>query len=673
MNLKPIPEIDALVSSVKNLKPIKNAKQVLAVEKRKATIKAKRDAKEAKKKANEEKFMAKHNDIFSKIKDDANKTPYAKVIKAISKDHKDINFFNTGARYKNRDVFCITLTKHMSQPEILDIANKVSSILGTYDDEGLIDLSVRGSRWYYQGQASWGSRIQFRDDYDELEGNSFDKMALYISAMPKSKGGASYGNDCLYVCLYEILQSKLIKLFPKPADMKRFLKLGIHDKVPLSSLEQLETKINCSINVTGDYTYTTKLQSNKVINLKLINEHYTIDDKKADTLKVNCRISRRDRKIMMYDRSTFTGYDGENIFPFTKEFKHQIYNWQTNYILVELIDEKKTIQENYESFIMIANTLKEKTNGKINLYRTGSYQITAKYLFSEMTKHIINPDNIDQVEAEFIDKASQGAIYFTTKEYEGQGYKADIKSMYPSLLKSTMLFPLKKGELKYLKELNDIYLNGIYRCIIHGSTKLFRFNRDNYYTSIDLNLAKELNLKIDLIIDDKPNFLYYSRDKCLTGSEIFGEYVNFLFPLKNQDIKGAKMILNTLWGKLSQKDEHNFIHNNKNKVYIPDDVKPTFKPYNDDSTSISTIKYNHYYKYGWARIMPFLIAKGRSVISKIMTPYIDRVVRCHTDGILFSEEPKGIKYGSDIGDLVFEGYYKNVYINSSGKLLYSNL
>ena len=681
-------EIDKLLLEVKNLRPIKDVKRVIIAEKRRSTILKKRKAKEAKQQVNEAKFTSKHPDIFTKIKDESNVKPFAKVIRALKKDHKDIRFYNTGARYKGRDVFGLNITQKMTQHDILATANKLSNILGAFDNEGLLDLSVRGDRWYYQGQTKFGGHVQFHDDYDELNKDSFDELAIYISAMPGKKGGSSDSNDCLYACLYEVLGSKILKTFSKASELKRFLKLLPYDKVPISCIELVEKKLNCSINVSGDYTYTSKLRLNKVINLKLINEHYSLDDdkKKSDILKVNYKISRRDRKIMMFDKKTFTGYDGHEYIPFTKEFKYQIYNWKTNYILVNMIDKQKSLKENYDIYIQIADTLKLKTNCKINLYRSGEYHITALHLFSEMTKHIINPDIITQVESEFINKASQGAIYFTTKGYEGEAWKADIKSMYPSLLNSSMLFPVKAGELKYITELPQIIYNGIYRCIIQGNTRLFRFNKDNYYTSIDLNRANELNLKIDLVIDDKPNFLYYSRDKCLTGSELFGEYVNFLFPLKDQKTdgvasshpwrqgvasshlwrQGAKQILNILWGSLSQKDENNFVHKHNEKFDIPDDCKVTLKPYDDKSTIISIIKYNHYYKYGWARIMPFLISKGRSVISKIMAPFIDSIVRCHTDGVIFNKEPKGIKYGLTIGDLVDEGYTKQIKIDKSG-------
>jgi hypothetical protein len=64
--------------------------------------------------------------------------------------------------------------------------------------------------------------------------------------------------------------------------------------------------------------------------------------------------------------------------------------------------------------------------------------------------------------------------------------------------------------------------------------------------------------------------------------------------------------------------------------------------------------------------MPFLISKGRKIISDIIKPHEKICIKCHTDGIILSEEPKGIKYGNKLGDLVFEGYFENIKINKSG-------
>jgi hypothetical protein len=58
--------------------------------------------------------------------------------------------------------------------------------------------------------------------------------------------------------------------------------------------------------------------------------------------------------------------------------------------------------------------------------------------------------------------------------------------------------------------------------------------------------------------------------------------------------------------------------------------------------------------------MPFILSKGRSVISKIIEPIQDQVKRCHTDGIVYETIASDkLKFGSKIGELIYEGYTNN--------------
>ena len=54
------------------------------------------------------------------------------------------------------------------------------------------------------------------------------------------------------------------------------------------------------------------------------------------------------------------------------------------------------------------------------------------------------------------------------------------------------------------------------------------------------------------------------------------------------------------------------------------------------------------------------------MISKVIEPYEDIAIRCHTDGVLFKSEPVGLKYGNDLGSFVDEGYFENITIDKSG-------
>ena len=60
----------------------------------------------------------------------------------------------------------------------------------------------------------------------------------------------------------------------------------------LEEIEKIEKYLKLSINITGDYIYLSNVKSNKIINLKLINEHYTLDIKpQKEELNNNKKVS----------------------------------------------------------------------------------------------------------------------------------------------------------------------------------------------------------------------------------------------------------------------------------------------------------------------------------------------------------------------------------------------
>ena len=198
------------------------------------------------------------------------------------------------------------------------------------------------------------------------------------------------------------------------------------------------------------------------------------------------------------------------------------YKWKTDYIIIDYepiiyINKVRTEQSLEEQYIKHIEETKVlliiKETNKINLCKTGNNKLMALHLFDSLTKHIATPQIIKQVEADYIANASQGALIFNTKDYKGSYHKYDIKSAYPSIMKSVQLFPVKEGEFKQVtqKEFDNytFYPFGIFRCKIkydENYKKLFRFSDKNYYTHIDLTRAKELNLNVELIIDEQANF-----------------------------------------------------------------------------------------------------------------------------------------------------------------------
>jgi hypothetical protein len=149
----------------------------------------------------------------------------------------------------------------------------------------------------------------------------------------------------------------------------------------------------------------------------------------------------------------------------------------------------------------------------------------------------------------------------------------------------------------------------------------------------------------------------------VNGNILFKKYVDTLFKLKQSGIPRAKAILNILWGVLCEKRTVELMYHSDmdNEVVIDDDeIITSMKPclFNPNRTLITIQKVNSYYKTDWARIAPFILAKGRQLLSQTIEPYQDSIKWMHTDGFISSEELP-LKLGSNLGDIKFEGFCDN--------------
>jgi hypothetical protein len=302
-----------------------------------------------------------------------------------------------------------------------------------------------------------------------------------------------------------------------------------------------------------------------------------------------------------------------------------------------------------------AKKLKTLTNGKINLFRTGNSPKTALQLFYDLCNPP-QPEKIESYEVDILESCRGPLIW--AEPYEGIGYKYDICSEYPSLMASSQhKYPIKKGELKAFTneefEQLKFFSFGIYHVkITVTNNKVFKVNNENWYTHTDLNYAKtKLKLEMKLIEDDKPNALLYDNTKLMTGKKLFGPFVDYLFNLKKAGHKEIKQILNSLWGVLVQT---NVLSMKTDNIRAGKEIL-TITPSNDGTLTFETVIKNKFYDLDFARIKPFLLSYGRFKISNIILTNIDKVVRCHTDGIICSSKITNMIFGNDLGNLKYEG------------------
>ncbi|GET67076.1 hypothetical protein GLOIN_2v1472929 [Rhizophagus irregularis DAOM 181602=DAOM 197198] len=292
----------------------------------------------------------------------------------------------------------------------------------------------------------------------------------------------------------------------------------------------------------------------------------------------------------------------------------------------------ETLEEAYQRIHEERNSFLQETK-KFGLgidlsYHNWSYKRTALWLFERLSVGIPANDPLDPIEAEWLSDAMMGGLIWADNEWKGYGRQ--------------------RGKFQTLNDFVDhrgYALYGLFRAKISGNNILFRQNKRGIYTFIDLQRAKKLGLNIQLIQDGKPNALIYDREARIPGTVIFGEYVHFLFKIKNQGgVAGrvAKRVLNTLWGALCQR-KRNY------KTLTTDQTDPFTFPEGHTLDSIIPVGSDQWrfqftnpgnpFKGEYPRIAPFLLARGRKITSEAIQPYKDKVRRIHTDGFILEEQP----------------------------------
>ncbi|CAB4460024.1 unnamed protein product [Rhizophagus irregularis] len=477
---------------------------------------------------------------------------------------------------------------------------------------------------------------------DDADPDYFERFIIYVRDAPPVAGGCNGElNDCLYECLKYIYStfSKMPKSIEKPEYIKKALGLNRDAPVPVSYMDKVEQLAgSLALNIVGDSTRISKSKSDRRATLILSEGHYSLALNPG-----RLHPSKLDRK----QKSPFVyREDGVNNVV-------TIYNGKTVKSLTVGQFQKGKNSDSY-SFIPIEK------NCKTGIYETleETYQRIheERDSFLQATKKVPANDPLDPVEAEWISDAMMGGLIWADNEWKGYGRQYDVTSLYPSIQQSNANFPIRQGKFQILKDFVDhrgYALYGLFRASSQGAPKgkvsgndiLFRQNKRGVYTFIDLQRAKKLGLDIQLIQDGKPNALIYDREARIPGTVIFGEYVHFLFNIKNQGgVAGrvAKRVLNTLWGALCQR-KRNY------KTLTTDQTDPfkfpeghtldSIVPVGSDQWRFQFTNPGSFFKGEYPRIAPFLLAHGRKTTSELLEPYKDKVRRIHTDGFILEEQP----------------------------------
>lgn len=552
--------------------------------------------------------------------------------------------------------------------------------------------------------------LELMYDYD----TEYESGMTYV----KEVGKTIETNDCLYKCLKTVPAFK--NAFKKPEDFKTFMGVGRNDKVPIDKFHLIEEHVKeIALYVYGDAKYISKKTSGMPIRLEAYEDHIELQN--IDEGEKVYGVSNHERFPLIYERCTgyYNIYNAETDTHTTmkhEEFKRiknnpHIYNGKPQkYILVEhgreltdSLDEdgnvKKdeygcdvkrslTMEEQYKFFCESANQMKKATDGLINLYKTGSYNTTIQKLMIDLGINKIIPDDIDQHEANFLQKASRGAYTYAEK-YEGIGYDYDFVSCFPSIMASHLFYiPIRKPSFEHLTELPTVLKVGIYRCIIAEGIPSFTYNYTNHYTHIDINYARKAikTEKLDIpmpqiIIDGEENAMIYEgkriqnedgtfqEPKTIASKHVYSDLIHLLFKLKQDGVLGAKHLLSHVWGYLCRSNQiHMSFKSEKGYVLRPSKtITAIVYNGNENEYIISHIDKSRIFESSHARLKPFLLAKSREKLLNVIAPIREshHMVFAHTDGFILTKPIENFVSSNELGGLKYKGYYKRIVINHS--------
>ncbi|GET64188.1 hypothetical protein GLOIN_2v1472929 [Rhizophagus irregularis DAOM 181602=DAOM 197198] len=454
------------------------------------------------------------------------------------------------------------------------------------------ELQYSGARFSRGAIARLGQRLQSR-----YPTHKFQILLPYENWKP---GGWTSGNQP--ASLFSLLDHYDEAQLPDDADpdyFERFI-IYVRDAPPVAGVNQKarveQLAGSLALNIVGDSTRISKSKSDRRATLILSEGHYSLA---LNPGRLNpSKLDRKQKSPFVYREDGLSLLQLDSFRKATKKFGLGIdlsyHNW--------------------------------------------SYKRTALWLFERFSVGVPANDPLDPVEAEWISDAMMGGLIWADNEWKGYGRQYDVTSLYPSIQQSNANFPIRQGKFQILKDFVDhrgYALYGLFRASSQGGV----------YTFIDLQRAKKLGLDIQLIQDGKPNALIYDREARIPGTVIFGEYVHFLFNIKNQGgVAGrvAKRVLNTLWGALCQR-KRNY------KTLTTDQTDPFKFPEGHNLDSIVPVGSDQWrfqftnpgspFKGEYPRIAPFLLAHGRKTTSELLEPYKDKVRCIHTDGFILEEQP----------------------------------
>ena len=476
---------------------------------------------------------------------------------------------------------------------------------------------------------------------------------------------SSLYNNIVYALTEEIAKS--IKGLEGPVQFKKLLKYA-YDK-PITDLTRTQVlhlekqlKINLVINkvaslnrytrtVNLTYNQETKLYGNKQddINYKLLHRKY-----------------KTDRNLTFYrkEEGQIVFYDGDKEWV-DADFDNALLKKDEDNIYFNVQDEDlKTAYTTFMSNVRHLNYIADISLKDFNY----SYKFLALDVFHSYAK-VFQFDEMSDTEASWINNTKRCGLMYCEPVMGEMNYY-DVNSQYPSIMSLKKYgMPMGGTTFETLKQNPAKFWSfGIYRAIISNvDRRLFLHNPKNHYTHDEIKRAIELGYNVQLIQDGEPNAMLYK--KRVPAEQLFKPFVDKLYKHKNSINKETnkkndlvKKVLNMLAGALAEKDRT--VKRDEELEVDYRNLTITFDKSNNGEY-IETV--SETYKRPHARVYPFITSYGRTMISRIIEPFVEEVYRIHTDGFLTTKD--GLQTSVEIGELKLEksGYYDIVHLN---KVLY---
>ena len=395
----------------------------------------------------------------------------------------------------------------------------------------------------------------------------FKQVSIFKIPTTK-KGGCTKNskNDCLFYCIKDAIGQDNINIkLNTPKRLKCKLGLKRDDKIDIDLMPEVEKLMSLNINVSGEHIYLSGGEHQRTMNIILQDGHYTLDT----TKKVKKCLVRPTGKEVAFFRIITNKETKKKSIQIISNSINEINDYTPGFILeyqsknnVYLIKDKKNIhislEESFKQYQDSAKNLKQHTKGFIDLSKYPDPSRCALYLFHNLSKGLEEPEDISALETTFLMKSSQGALLYSDDGEYKDAVCIDQNSMYAYYMShDKFLIPTGQGEIKTLSddEFNafKFYPVGIYRCAIASTNqafnRLFRFNKNKYYTHNDLTLAKLLKFDVKIIVDSGANCIIYDSKNRIQGSKMYGSTIDYLYKIKKEtNDPYAKKIISSLWG-----------------------------------------------------------------------------------------------------------------------------